>query len=438
MSKIQMKLNLIVNIPDKDLNVNGLLHGLNKSSGSIMLTIVQGLFFAIEEKTIQELQEKSPGRYQRNGYQRPKLLRTSFGPMRYRFSQVRDKKTGRNLVPLRDRLRIPKYRQYQDESMESAIGLSVHLSYQRSKSEVDRIRGSAASRWTNRRRLFEFSDSQCQFGNMKKIPYRFLMADGTMVQLQGFKGKDLGQHPLCWALASTEVNEPFDIVGLWVDRSWADIVKDLQERLDYKKLEVLFSDGECDLIDALLKPGMRLQRCTIHGERDFPYILYADHLKKREQTPLVDLLKSIPVMKFTKAEMEALSEKDRTKVRKALRKTKESFAELIDMLDPEHYPRARTYISNLAQSVVTFLEWWLKNGEWIPFTTNRIENHFSQVKNRIKRIGRRWGDVGLLKWCMVVVRKMFYPNDWDLFWKQYLKINNPLTIEEQYITFQWL
>jgi len=143
-------------------------------------------------------------------------------------------------------------------------------------------------------------------------------------------------------------------------------------------------------------------------------------------------------MKFTKAEMEALSEKDRTKVRKALRKTKESFAELIDMLDPEHYPRARTYISNLAQSVVTFLEWWLKNGEWIPFTTNRIENHFSQVKNRIKRIGRRWGDVGLLKWCMVVVRKMFYPNDWDLFWKQYLKINNPLTIEEQYITFQWL
>jgi len=181
MSKIKMNLTLIFNIPDQELNVNGLLQGLNKSSGSIMLTLVKSLFIAIEEKTLQELQEKDPNRYQRNGYQRARTLRTSFGPMKYRFSKVRDKTTGKNLVPLRDRLKIPRYRQYQDESMESAIGLSVHLSYQRSKTEIDRIRGSAASRWTNRRRLFEFSESQCQFGNMRKIPYRFLMADSTQV-----------------------------------------------------------------------------------------------------------------------------------------------------------------------------------------------------------------------------------------------------------------
>jgi len=438
MSKIKMNLTLIFNIPDQELNVNGLLQGLNKSSGSIMLTLVKSLFIAIEEKTLQELQEKDPNRYQRNGYQRARTLRTSFGPMKYRFSKVRDKTTGKNLVPLRDRLKIPRYRQYQDESMESAIGLSVHLSYQRSKTEIDRIRGSAASRWTNRRRLFEFSESQCQFGNMRKIPYRFLMADSTQVQLQGFKGMDLGQHPLCWALASKDVNEPFDIVGVWIDRSWKDIAGDLEKRLDYTKLEVLFSDGEPDLIESLLKPGMQLQRCVIHGKRDFSYILYADDLKKPKQTQFVDYLKSIPVMQFSKANIETLLAKDKSKIRKALRKTKESFAELIDMLDPEQYPRARAYISNLAQSVTTFLEWWLKNGEWIPFTTNRIENHFSQVKNRIKRIGRRWSDIGLLKWCMVMVRKMFYPSDWDLFWKQYLKINKPVSILEQYVTFQWV
>jgi hypothetical protein len=438
MSKIQMHLTLTLNIPDQGLNVNGLLHGLNQSSGPIMLTLVQGLFNAIEEKTIQDLQEKYPNRYQRNGYQRPRILRTSFGPMKYRFFKIRDKTTGKNLIPLRDRLKIPKYRQYQDESMESAIGLSVHLSYRRSRSEVDRIRGSAASRWTNRRRLFEFSDSQCQFGNMKKIPYRFLMPDGTMVHLQGFKGKDLGQHPLRWVLASTDTNKPFDIVGIWVGRSWKEIAKDLEERLDYDKIEVLLSDGEPDLVDALLKPGMRPQRCILHGKRDFPYILYADDLKKKEQKPFIDFLKSIPVMQFTKANLEKLSEQDKSKIRKAIRKTKESFAELIDRLDPKRYPRARTYISNLSQSVTTFLDYWLKNGEWIPFTTNRIENHFSQVKNRIKRIGRRWSDEGLLKWCMVVVLKIFYPNDWGMFWNQYLKINHTVSVVEQYVTFQWL
>jgi hypothetical protein len=141
-------------------------------------------------------------------------------------------------------------------------------------------------------------------------------------------------------------------------------------------------------------------------------------------------------MQFSNASMEKLSDKDKPKIRTALRKTKESFAELIDML--ENYPRARTYIDNLSQSVATFLDWWLKKGEWIPFTTNRIENHFSQVKNRIKRVGRRWSDTGLLKWCMVTVRKIFYPDDWNIFWQQYLKINKPVSIVDQYVTYQWL
>jgi len=32
--------------------------------------------------------------------------------------------------------------------------------------------------------------------------------------------------------------------------------------------------------EALLAEGMQLQRCLLHGKRDFPYILYADGFKK--------------------------------------------------------------------------------------------------------------------------------------------------------------
>jgi hypothetical protein len=87
--------------------------------------------------------------------------------MKYRFSRIRDRNTGKILLLLGDRLKVPKYQQYQDESMESAVGLSVHLLCKRSRSEIDRIWGSYASRWTNCRRFFEFSDRQCQFGDMK-------------------------------------------------------------------------------------------------------------------------------------------------------------------------------------------------------------------------------------------------------------------------------
>ena len=145
----------------------------------------------------------------RYGRQSPRMLKTSFSPFHYALAKVKNTQTRQIRIPL----------------------------------EVDRIRGSGASRTTVWRRLQEFSDHQCQWKDFRKIPYTFLMVDGTGVHLQGPKGIDLGQKEMRWALASTDVNQPFDIVGIWVDRSWKEITDDLQERLDYRNIEVLISDG---------------------------------------------------------------------------------------------------------------------------------------------------------------------------------------------------
>ena len=71
---------------------------------------------------------------------------------------------------------------------------------------------------------------------------------------------------------------------------------------------------------------------------------------------------------------------------------------------------------NLIQPVSTFLSWWLNKNEAIPLNTNAIESAFSQVNNRIKRIGRRWSDKGLLNWLKVVFYKIFKPELWNLQW----------------------
>jgi len=86
-----------------------------------------------------------------------------------------------------------------------------------------------------------------------------------------------------WALASEGVKRRFEPVGFWVAKDWGFIRKDLQERLDYKKLEVLFSDGDPEIDDNLLSEGMRPQRCIWHGKRDFPILLYLDGAKKEDQ-----------------------------------------------------------------------------------------------------------------------------------------------------------
>ena len=438
MSKIEINLAVTFNIPDEGLNVNGLLVGLKKASSQIMLCIVKTFFHAIEQKAIDYVLKTPQNNIIRYGRCRPRTFRTSFGSFTYGFQKLKDQGTNEIFIPLRDALTIPKYRQYQDESMEPAIGLAAHLSYNRSDIEVTRIRGSGASRWTVWRRLQEFSDAQCQFPDFKKIPYRFLLVDGTGVHLQGPGGKDIGLKHMRWALASTDVSQPFDIVGVWVDKSWEAIANDLKKRLNYDLLEVLISDGESGIEENLLAEGMRPQRCIFHGQRDFSFLLYQDGLKKKDQEPFVEYFKQIPSVSFIQADMEKVDPDDKPYITELCERTEQSFQFLIDILDKEHYPKSRLYLENLSKRISTFFDWWLQRAEWIPNTSNLIENRFSQVKNRIKRIGKRWSDKGLQRWLMVVLQKIFTPESWNQLWEQFLEINKPVELVSINVSYNWL
>ena len=438
MREIEINLTLKFKIPESDFNVNGLFFGLKKSSSQIMLTISKILFTAIEKDSIQELLSSDlKGRYSLNGRQRARTLKTSFGDFRYRFAQLRDNQLNQTVVPLREKLKIPRYKRYLNEMMEPAIGLSVHLSYGRSAREIGRILDQTCSRWTVWRRLQDFSDQCCQFGDLKKIPYIFLMPDGTKAHLQSPGGKDIGQKELRWALASTNIGEPFDFVGIWIGQSWEEIVSDLKKRMDYEKIQVLISDGGPGM-ESFLTEGMRQQRCIVHGKRDFPYILYQDGFKKKEQLQFLNRLNSIPSMSVSKKYLETLTENDKAKVQKICERTETDFRELIGMLDPDKYPKARVYIQNLSNTVSTFFKWWLQTNDWMPFTTNIIENRFSQVKNRIKRIGRRWTEQGLLKWLKVVIKKLFTPDNWNDLWSQFLDLNRPIILTNIKSDYLWI
>jgi hypothetical protein len=74
------------------------------------------------------------------------------------------------------------------------------------------------------------------------------------------------------------------------------------------------------------------------------------------------------------------------------------------------------------------LDYWLQNKQWIPLNTNVIESAFSRITNRIKRIGRRWSNRGLLWWLMLALNKIFKPELWTQLWNQYLHINRKMEL----------
>ena len=319
-------------------------------------------------------------------------------------------------MPLVESLAIPAYEQYLEETLEPGIGLTVHVSYRRAQSEVERIAGASMSHTTVHNRLQRLARRHEPFGSMKDRDFRLLVVDGTKVDLQGGGGKDLGQVEMRWAMASSGGLNRFEPVGFWIDTEWREIRKELEQRLDYGQLEVLFSDGGVGIAESLLHPGMTPQRCQWHGKREFPYFLYADGFKKAEQGLLVDKLQSVPAMTLTQGDMEKLRPEDRPLVEQMVEKTQQGFEQLLGALDPQRYPRTRTYIENLMTPVTTFHQHWLDNREVIPLTTNAIESAFSQVNNRIKRVGRRWSEQSLLNWLKVTFYKIFKPELWSTLW----------------------
>lgn len=51
----------------------------------------------------------------------------------------------------------------------------------------------------------------------------------------------------------------------------------------------------------------------------------------------------------------------------------------------------------------------LQTKQWLPLNINAIESVFSRITNRIKNIGKRWSDQGLLPWLMLALRKIYKP-----------------------------
>jgi hypothetical protein len=436
LGEIAMDLRLVFTIPSAKLTINGLVLGLKQAAPQVLATILTGLLEGIEEKAVERQIEKNPQRYCRNGHQsKPRQFSCSMCDFSYRFAQLQDRKTGHRLTPLVKALSIPEQVRFLEEALEPGIGLCAHVSYRRAAGEVERIGGRRMSHTTIHRRLQEFSRRHEPFGELKDRPFVWLLVDGTKVHLQGKKGKDLGQAQMRWALASEGVGKPFEPVGFWIDTSWKHIRKDLAKRLNYGKLRVLFSDGEPGIAENLLSRRMRHQRCVWHGKHDFPYILYTDGLKKPDQKPFIDQLKAIAAMGMNKAQLENLKPQDRAHVRRLAHQTEQGFDELLKALEP--YPKAKAYIENLVKPVTTFLRWWLQKGETLPLTTNAIESHFSQICNRVKRIGRRWSDRGLLNWLTVCFYKIFKPELWRLQWEDTPRKLVKIRLRSVEATYQW-
>jgi hypothetical protein len=201
---------------------------------------------------------------------------------------------------------------------------------------------------------------------------------------------------------------------------------------------MLFSAGGAGIEDNLRAGRMDYQRCVWHGHHDFRFLLYADEIIRKDQEKMRDLMSHNPLFYLGQGDLEALTPEDAPRVHKLVAAIRRCFDELLAVLLETKYPKMRTYLMNFSQQALVFFDYWVDHQYWIPLKTNIAESGFSRVVNRIKRVGRRWSEEGLINSMTVAFRKIFHPAMWTSMWRQYLRLHRSLRLSSLRIQYLWI
>ncbi len=431
----EIKCEIKINIQEEHLNINGLIktvHDFVKNClGTEFLTMI---IQALDRTHFSNLRAESPKRYENRGYQN-RQLQTSMGKLNLRFLKVKDLETESTCCPGKELLNISNYTQWPLETIIKGSSLLPFMSFRRSSSEFIEQHGYGPSKSVIHSRLSELVGTGEYMPDLSEKDYRYLLIDGTKAKFQD-RSKDtldeiFYQGEVRFAYASPGEGKPFDLVGLWVQKSWSECASELYGRLNSNKLEVLICDGEEAIATAFLKPAMRLQRCQWHGARELKYILYADGAKKKEQAPIIAGLEKIKLVGSRQATFEKLTEKDSFSLRDIRDNIVSDIKELAKNTIGKGYVKAGTYLQNLAEPFVTCLDYYLETGKKIPITSNIIERQIGLFKNRYSRVGRRWSEEGLIRCFAIAIRKLLPQFNWSECWDDLFGAKDAVTLSLQ-------
>ena len=427
--QLEMTLELDIKITDGPMNINGIIKAVHLYQNELGMTIIREILETIDRRASSEAEERFPLRYRNKGYS-TRQFRTPMGKIEVRFTKFIDSWDGHACMPGKQALEVPAYKRWLPWCLTPAVGLLAKISFARSSAEASRLQGDAPSKSTIHRRLEDLVGNGDFSPNLRKRWFRYLMVDGTGARFQDRqkKGEPLFyEGELRFAFAAVKEDSPFELVGMWIQKEWRECAKELYSRMNTDRLEALICDGGPGIEDAFLLPGMRPQRCQWHGKRDLSFILYADGARKAEQKEFMAAFDAIPLTGLRKKDVENLRVEDGEQLTALRQKTLHSFCDLHFFLQSKGYHKAAVYVSNLAKPFVSFIDHLLETGKIIPTTSNIIEGKISLFKNRIKAIGKRWSEPGLLRWLAIAVKKLLPEFNWNTLWDNIT--GNPLPVE---------
>jgi transposase-like protein len=217
-------------------------------------------------------------------------------------------------------------------------------------------------------------------------------------------------------------------LGSWSGESWDEIAQEIKgKRQDNQPVaEVLVSDGERGLSEALADLCNEHQRCSWHFVHDLNFTMWQAGAPKTERDAKQEELINIIGIELPEEDFQAVSSQEQEEIASKLDKARNDLERLSDYLISKGYDEAAGYVKRGGKNIFTYLERWLKTGLITPRVSSMIERMMREIARRLKRIAFGWSPAGAAKMARIIIKRFTSAAQWEQYWKNRLKIHGKI------------
>jgi len=386
------------------------------------------LLMAMDEKLAIELVARRCGwspkpccpqpRYEHQDRQ-PRRLKTVVGTVKLQWRRLRCAHCGRSTLALREFLGLDAYQTKTSELEKRITEVVSEQSYRRSVSHFGLIGDIPIPRSTMHRWVVT---SDCDQLEPSQDKLKVLVADETCYKRRPRKGKDNRGHvELALGVGFDGQVKP---LGAWSGASWAQVGQELARgrKDDTPLADVLVSDGENSLTEALAGLVNQEQRCHWHMARELPYVMHRDGAPLNQKRKAKKELAAILSVQLPQDDFQKVLPQDKAALEESMREAQRKVQEFVSQLFSKGYYRAANYVRNAQGRLFTYVRYWLQHGLVSPRVSSMIERMMREIGRRLKRIAFGWSESGAAHMTRIIIKRITSPDQWDSYWNKRLRI----------------
>ena len=451
--EIKVRLELVVSLQDGEVNINEILHAVGEWGRTATVRVAEGVINAYQKRIIENLcaghgdgswltheAKGAKGQmclgcaYHSGGTRERRRLRTELGPLSVETRQVICGVCGRRFRVLGPLLKVAPRARPTVGLLHMSAETMTDLSYRKGGGRMAalaqvEVPKSSAQRWLAAGDWESLQEPAFKAKTWES--FQGLLADGTGYKRQGAESTR-GQLRLIMGVKGA----PRRLVplGVWADKNWEEIDKEMLERKPEVLPPVLAIDGEKGQ-EVLGNLAQDIQRCQWHIPHQLGFALWQDDLKKGQRQPHIDKLAGIIKIELPGGEYRDIPREMREQIQGQLLESKGAMDALVSSFQRKGYHAAASYLRNASGHTFTVVEKWLEMGYMAPKAISLLERVMREMGRRIKKIGASWKDKGVLAVARVLMTRIYDPKRWQNYWAKLLDIKGRCAVNNATIAF---